>query len=66
LTRVTGDSSQTWTLLSRFFPDSISRRKTSSCTLNEPAIASGSSAHNRVERTISVNRNVTVPDGGKI
>ena len=42
---------------------SIAARNTSSCAAKSTRIASGSVSHRRVEPSISVNKNVTVPDG---
>src|SRR5436309_7295051 len=42
---------------------SIAARTTSSCAANATCIASGSSSHLRVDPSISVKRNVTVPLG---
>ena len=41
----------------------IADRKTSSCSANSTRITSASASHRRVELSMSVNRNVTVPDG---
>ena len=41
----------------------IAARSTSSCAANATRIASGSDSHDRVEPSISVNKNVIVPDG---
>lgn len=42
---------------------SIADRRTSSWSMSAVRIASGSASHRRVEPSISVNRNVTVPEG---
>ena len=43
---------------------SIAERNTLSCAASATRIASASASHRRVEPSISVNRNVTTPDGG--
>jgi hypothetical protein len=42
---------------------SIASRNTSSCAASADRIAAGSASQRRVEPSMSVNRNVTVPDG---
>ena len=44
--------------------DSIASRSTSSCSSSAARIAAASVSHRRVDPSISVNRNVTTPEGG--
>ena len=42
---------------------SIEERNTSSCAIRAARIAAASASHRRVDPSISMNRNVTTPDG---
>ena len=44
---------------------SIARQRTSSCAASAARILSASASHRRVDPSISVNKNVTTPEGGR-